>query len=22
MSCEVRARLQFNDMQVEAGEGG
>jgi hypothetical protein len=22
MSCEVRVRLQFNDMQVETGEGG
>jgi hypothetical protein len=22
MSCEVRARLQFNNVQVETGEGG
>jgi hypothetical protein len=22
MLCEVRARLQFNDVQVETGEGG
>jgi hypothetical protein len=22
MSCEVRARLQFNEVQVETGEGG